>query len=51
MRPVEDVRQLGGDAVVKNGQVVRVFRPTSPDDRAPVSALLSAVSDAAATHD
>lgn len=47
-RPVEDVRQLGGDAVVKNGRVVRAFRPASPDDRAPLSTLLAAVSEAAA---
>ncbi|MDP8976091.1 MAG: hypothetical protein M3N28_06990 [Actinomycetota bacterium] len=46
-RPVEDVRQLGGDAVVNDGRVVRVFRPASPDDRAPVEALLAAVSEAA----
>nr|MDQ3570054.1 hypothetical protein [Actinomycetota bacterium] len=25
--PVEDVRQLGGDAIVKGGRAVRVFRP------------------------
>ena len=50
-RPVEDARQLGGDAIVKDGRVVRVFRPASPDDRAPVSALLDAVSEAAATPD
>ena len=50
-RPVEDVRQLGGDAVVKDGRVVRVFRPASPDDRAPVSTLLTAVSEAAAARD
>ena len=50
-RPVEDTRQLGGDAVVKDGVVVRVFRPASPDDRAPVSELLAAVSEAAVSHD
>lgn len=32
-RPVEDVRQLGGDAVAVNGVVVRTWRPRSPDDR------------------
>lgn len=50
-RPVEDARQLGGDAVVKDGRVVRVFRPAGPDDRAPVAELLTAVSEAAAAHD
>jgi len=42
-RPVEDVRQLGGDAIVQNGRVMRVFRPASPDDRASVSELIAAV--------
>ncbi len=46
-RPVEDTRQLGGDAVVKNGAVVRLFRPASPDDRPPVSTLLAALAEAA----
>lgn len=32
-RPVEDTRQLGGDALVVDGVVVRVWRPRSPDDR------------------
>ncbi len=50
-RPVEDVRQLGGDAVIMEGRVVRVFRPASPDDRAPVPALLAAVAEAAAARD
>ena len=50
-RPVEDVRQLGGDAVVRDGRVVQLFRPASPDDRAPVDELLTAVSEAAAAHD
>ena len=49
-RPVEDARQLGGDAVVKDGAVLRVFRPASPDDRAQVSELLAAVSEAAVNH-
>ena len=46
-RPVEDTRQLGGDAVVSHGRVVRLFRPTSPDDRPAVAALLAAVAEAA----
>ncbi len=50
-RPVEDVRQLGGDAVIMEGRVVRVFRPASPDDRTPVPALLAAVAEAAAARD
>ncbi len=47
-RPVEDTRQLGGDAVLKNGNVVKLFRPDSPDDRAPVPVLLAALAGAAA---
>ncbi len=31
--PVEDTRQLGGDAVVRDGVVRRVWRPSTPDDR------------------
>jgi hypothetical protein len=48
-KPVEDTRQLGGDAVVRAGKVVRLFRTTSPDDRAPVSAILDALRQAART--
>lgn len=47
-RPVEDARQLGGDAIVRDGTVVRVFRPASPDDRAPATALLTALAEEAA---
>ena len=32
-RPVEDTRQLGGDAIVVDGTVVRRWRPRTPDDR------------------
>jgi len=32
-RPVEDVRQLGGDALVVAGVARLTFRPASPDDR------------------
>ncbi len=40
-RPVEDVRQLGGDALVVAGQARLTFRPTSPDDRPPVDDLVA----------
>ncbi len=46
-RPVEDSRQLGGDAVVRSGEVVRLWRPSSPDDRPPVHEMLAAVAMAA----
>lgn len=32
-RAAEDTRQLGADAVVVDGTVVRLWRPRSPDDR------------------
>jgi hypothetical protein len=41
-RPVEDTRQLGGDAVVLDGAVVRLWRPRSPDDRVDPGTLLTA---------
>jgi hypothetical protein len=33
-KPVEDTRQMGGDALVVDGCVVRLWRPATPDDRA-----------------
>lgn len=47
-RPVEDTRQLGGDAVLVNGTVVRVWRPRTPDDRPAASEVLSAADEAGA---
>ena len=41
-RPVEDIRQLGGDAFVVAGVARLVFRPASPDDRPSPHDLLSA---------
>lgn len=40
-RPVEDVRQLGGDALTVAGVARRTFRPSSPDDRPTVADLLA----------
>ncbi len=40
-RPVEDVRQLGGDALVVAGVARLTFRPASPDDRPSGEALLA----------
>lgn len=40
-RPVEDTRQLGGDALVVDGTVVRLWRPRTPDDRPPADAVLA----------
>ncbi|MDN5747116.1 MAG: hypothetical protein L0H64_01075 [Pseudonocardia sp.] len=33
-RPVEDTRQMGGDALLVDGRVERLWRPATPDDRA-----------------
>lgn len=44
-RPVEDTRQLGGDAVLVNGTVVRVWRPRTPDDRPPAAEVLAAAEE------
>lgn len=41
-RPVEDIRQLGGDALVVAGVAQLTFRPASPDDRPSQGDLLSA---------
>ena len=41
-RPVEDMRQLGGDALFVAGMVRITFRPSSPDDRPDVSQLVHA---------
>jgi hypothetical protein len=41
-RPVEDVRQLGGDALAVNGIARVIFRPSSPDDRPSVDELMGA---------
>ncbi len=41
-RPVEDIRQLGGDALVTAGVARIIFRPSSPDDRPSVDELVEA---------
>ncbi|HEX6405377.1 MAG TPA: AhpC/TSA family protein [Pseudonocardiaceae bacterium] len=41
-RPVEDTRQMGGDALVHDGIVVRRWLPRTPDDRAHPARLLHA---------
>jgi hypothetical protein len=43
-RPVEDTRQLGGDAVYgPDGELSIVFRPPSPDARPSIAELVAAV--------
>ena len=43
-RPVEDTRQLGGDAILLDGTVVQLWRPRTPDDR-PLAAEVLAAAD------
>lgn len=44
-RPVEDTRQLGGDAVVVDGVVVRLWKPRTPDDRPEADTVLSGATE------
>jgi len=46
-RPVEDLRQLGGDALAVGGVARVTFRPASPDDRPDVDELVAAASSLA----
>ncbi|HEX6403833.1 MAG TPA: AhpC/TSA family protein [Pseudonocardiaceae bacterium] len=41
-RPVEDTRQMGGDALLHDGIVVRRWLPRTPDDRVHPAHLLHA---------
>ncbi len=41
-RPVEDTRQMGGDALLRDGVVVRRWLPRTPDDRVRPARLLQA---------
>ncbi|PVZ14700.1 AhpC/TSA family protein [Actinomycetospora cinnamomea] len=43
--PVEDTRQLGGDAVVRGGVAVARWNPRSPDDRVPAGELAAVALD------
>ncbi len=47
-RPVEDTRQLGGDALVVDGVLVRRWRPSTPEDRVAPDVLVSAARAATA---
>jgi hypothetical protein len=50
-KPVEDPRQLGGDAVAVYGRVVWLRRQASPDDRPSVDILLEAAAAVAGKGD
>ena len=41
-RPVEDTRQLGGDAIMIDGIVRQLWRPRSPDDRPAAAEVIAA---------
>lgn len=41
-KPVEDTRQMGGDALVVDGRVERLWRPATPDDRVAPSIVAGA---------
>jgi len=43
-RPDEDTRQLGGDAILADGFIMRLWRPRSPDDRPPAGEVLNEAS-------
>ncbi|HET9690491.1 MAG TPA: hypothetical protein VFP61_05025 [Acidimicrobiales bacterium] len=47
-QPVEDTRQLGGDALSADGMVRRLWAPRSPDDRVPAATFAAAAVAAAA---
>lgn len=40
----EDTRQLGGDAILTYGSIIRVWRPRTPDDRPPAAEVLAEAS-------
>lgn len=41
-KPVEDTRQMGGDALIVDGRVERLWRPATPDDRAAPARIAAA---------
>lgn len=41
-RPVEDIRQMGGDAILRDGIAVRRWLPRTPNDRVLPASLLHA---------
>jgi hypothetical protein len=46
-KPVEDTRQMGGDALAMDGRIKRLWRPATPDDRAsPVVIAAAALAQA-----
>jgi hypothetical protein len=50
-RPVEDIRQMGGDTVLRNGTVIRRWLPRTPDDPVRPAHLLHAATEGSRTGD
>ncbi len=46
VKPQDDTRQLGGDALAVDGVITRLWRPRSPDDRPPAADVLTAAGQA-----
>jgi alkyl-hydroperoxide reductase/thiol specific antioxidant family protein len=44
-KPVEDTRQMGGDALLVDGTIERLWRPTTPDDRIAPARVAGAARD------
>jgi hypothetical protein len=48
-KPVEDTRQMGGDTLVVEGRVERLWRPATPDDRAAPARIAAAARERSGT--
>ena len=46
-KPVEDTRQMGGDALLVDGRIDRLWRPATPDDRAAPARIAAAARERA----
>jgi hypothetical protein len=46
-KPVEDTRQMGGDALLVDGRIERLWRPATPDDRAAPARIAAAARERA----
>jgi hypothetical protein len=46
-KPVEDTRQMGGDALLVDGRIERLWRPATPDDRAAPARIAGAARERA----
>jgi hypothetical protein len=46
-KPVEDTRQMGGDTLLADGRIERLWRPATPDDRAAPARIADAARERA----